>query len=540
MKKTAWLVVCAVAACALGLAGCGSGKGVVEPPGEPEMFVTASACAACHNDVKAADGTDLSFAALWAPSMHANAARDPYFLATVRAEVDHHPDLRAGTEETCGTCHLGMAVTTARADETSTLMLDAGFLDPAHALHDIGVDGVSCTLCHQIQGDGMGEPEHFSGGYVIDLVTDKPERPLYGPFEPQEAVVELKQSSPGFLLTQGMQVRSPEYCASCHTLYTQPVDAQGQALERSFPEQMPYLEWENSAFQGQQTCQDCHMPAVEGPVMLAIAGGGEPRGPVGQHTFVGANGYMMTLLAANADSLGVTATEASLQDGAQRSQDFLQQQTADLAVDVAQEGEALRVTVAVTNRAGHKFPTGYPSRRAWLHVSVADASGKVVFESGGVDASGRIAGNDNDQDAGKFEPHYERITEADQVQIYEAMIGNSDGEVTTELIRAASYLKDNRLLPDGFDKAGAAADIRVLGEAAEDEDFTSGGDRLIYEIALGGAKGPFQVTVQLLYQPIAYRWAENHRIEDSAEAEAFMEYIADTPLAPVVVAEVTR
>ena len=79
MKKTAWLVVGAVAACGLMLASCGSGQGVVEPPGEPEMFATASVCAACHNGVKAADGTDLSFAALWAPSMHANAARDPYF-----------------------------------------------------------------------------------------------------------------------------------------------------------------------------------------------------------------------------------------------------------------------------------------------------------------------------------------------------------------------------------------------------------------------------------------------------------------------------
>jgi hypothetical protein len=30
------------------------------------------------------------------------------------------------------------------------------------------LDGVSCTLCHQIEPDNLGEKAGFSGGYTID------------------------------------------------------------------------------------------------------------------------------------------------------------------------------------------------------------------------------------------------------------------------------------------------------------------------------------------------------------------------------------
>ena len=60
---------------------------------------------------------------------------------------------------------------------------------------------------------------------------------------------------------------------------------------------------------------------------------------------------------------------------------------------------------------------------------------------------GAILGNDNDSDPAQYEPHYAVLSQPDQVQIYEGIILNSDGQVTTTLLRAASYIKDNRLLP---------------------------------------------------------------------------------------------
>ena len=69
-------------------------------------------------------------------------------------------------------------------------------------------------------------------------------------------------------------------------------------------------------------------------------------------------------------------------------------------------------------------------------------------------------GVDADADRATFEPHYDLITSPDQVQVYEAIMGNNLNEVTYTLLRGADYLKDNRLLPQGFDKATAPSDVR--------------------------------------------------------------------------------
>ena len=109
-------------------------------------------------------------------------------------------------------------------------------------------------------------------------------------------------------------------------------------------------------------------------------------------------------------------------------------------------------------------------------MRVQDARDRVIFESGALDPSGAIAGNDNDEDAGRFEPHYQEITRADQVQIYEPIIGTPQGRPTTGLLQATQYLKDNRLLPRGFDKRSVPAEVGVYGDALDDPDFTAPGD----------------------------------------------------------------
>ena len=64
---------------------------------------------------------------------------------------------------------------------------------------------------------------------------------------------------------------------------------------------------------------------------------------------------------------------------------------------------------------------------------------------------GSISGNDNDADRSRFEPHYTEISEPGQVQIYEPIMADSQGKVTTGLLSAVRYVKDNRILPNGFD-----------------------------------------------------------------------------------------
>src|SRR6185369_16765288 len=107
------------------------------------------------------------------------------------------------------------------------------------------------------------------------------------------------------------------------------------------------------------------------------------------------------------------------------------------------------------------------------------------------------------------------------VQIYESIMVDGRGRVTTGLLSAVRYAKDNRLLPRGFDKASAAQDYAVQGDAQGDPDFLGGGDRVVYRARLpAGAAGPFRVEVALLYQPIAFRWAHNLEPYSSAREPA--------------------
>jgi len=112
----------------------------------------------------------------------------------------------------------------------------------------------------------------------------------------------------------------------------------------------------------------------------------------------------------------------------------------------------------------------------------------------------------------------------DEVQIYESVMAGADGRVTTGLLTALRFVKDNRLLPRGFDKRTADKDIAVHGDAESDPDFAGGGDRVHYLVSVGDAPGPFTVDAELWYQPIAYRWAMNLAPYDAPEPRRFIGY----------------
>jgi hypothetical protein len=147
-----------------------------------------------------------------------------------------------------------------------------------------------------------------------------------------------------------------------------------------------------------------------------------------------------------------------------------------------------------------------------------------VFESGALNSDGSIAGNDNDEDAAKFEPHYREIQSPEQVQIYETILGDKDEHVTTGLLSATHYLKDNRLLPRGFDKRNVPPEIAVRGDALEDPGFTDRGHKVRYSVDVANAVGPFEVDTELWYQPIGYRWANNLKRYDADEPHRFTSY----------------
>jgi hypothetical protein len=268
------------------------------------------------------------------------------------------------------------------------------------------------------------------------------------------------------------------------------------------------------------------MPAVRGsaPISRVL---GSPREGVARHEFVAANFMMQRVFSLHADELAATAPPADYAAAADRTISYLQSQAAKVTAEEPRLlNGRLQGEITVENLGGHKLPTAFPSRRAWLHISVRDAAHQMIFESGALNSDGSIRGNANDEDPARFEPHYRQISEPDQVQIYESILQGVDGSVTTGLLSAVRYVKDNRLLPHGFDKTTATVDIAVQGDALDDPAFADHGHRLRYSVAVGAAAGPFEVEVELLYQPIGYRWAKNLQPFDAHEIARFTRYFA--------------
>jgi hypothetical protein len=376
-------------------------------------------------------------------------------------------------------------------------------------------DGVSCSVCHQITPERLGTPESYNGNFVVAPPGADGLRPEYGPYDVENGQQRvMTTSTEGYRPTQSPHVRESQLCASCHTLLTKALGPGGQVIGQ-LPEQVPYQEWLHSEFKDRQSCQSCHMPEFGEDVPITRVFG-VPRAGARHHVFVGANFLMQRILNRYRGDLGVQALPQELTSAADRTVRFLETQAAQL--DISQprvSGGRLQADVTVRNIGGHKLPTAYPARRAWLHILVRDRDGNQVFESGRLNPDGSIVGNDNDVDRSKYEPHYAEITQPDQVQIYESILGGPNGDVTTGLLTAVGYLKDNRLLPRGFDKTTADEQVAVHGAALKDADFNGDGDRIRFAVPVNEADGPFRVTAELMYQPIGYRWANNLNAYDA-------------------------
>ena len=498
----------------------------------PHLFQTAEDCLACHNGLRTPAGEDVSIGTSWRASMMANSARDPYWQAAVRRETIDHPAAAAAIQDECSVCHMPMARTEAHARGREGRVFAHLPVAGGRGRDDrLAHDGVSCTICHQITGEKLGTPASFTGGFVVDAAPPlgKPRgvagaRPIFGPLEVESGLTAVMHSATDFRPAESAHVRQSELCATCHTLFTKALGPGGEVVGE-IPEQVPYLEWRHSAFPAEERgCQSCHMPRVEQEMRITSVLG-QPRTGLARHGFVGGNAFMLRMLNRFRVELAVASLPGELDEAIRQT--VLNLQTASAAVTVERAviaGERLDIDVAVRNLTGHKLPTGYPSRRAWLHVTIRDRSGRAVFESGAVAPAGSIAGNDNDSDPATFEPHYTEVREAGQVQIYESVMSDRAGVPTTGLLTGVRYVKDNRLTPRGFEKSSAQPDIAVVGGAAQDADFADGADRVRYSVDVAGADGPLLVEVELRFQSIGFRWAANLRQYDAAEPRRFVGY----------------
>jgi hypothetical protein len=109
-----------------------------------------------------------------------------------------------------------------------------------------------------------------------------------------------------------------------------------------------------------------------------------------------------------------------------------------------------------------------------------------------------------------YEPHYDKITDPSQVQIYETILQDTDDNMTYILLHALHYLKDNRLLPRGLDKndVNLPETINPHGNAVTDSDFVGGSDTVEYEIK-ELQPDTYTITATLHYQALSYGFAQD-------------------------------
>jgi hypothetical protein len=432
----------------------GTDPGVLLRPFDP-----VARCLACH----AVDGDPDSPGLAHAGGLHAGATRDPVFRAAwtlARQDV-----VEAGTF--CLRCHAPTAWLAGRATP-----------DDGSALTDDDLDGVTCAFCHRLEpgadrtGEDLPGPLVGNGGwYLLDEKTYVGPRPAA--FSPLDA----HRARQDAFLSESVA------CAGCHSLrnplmpFVDPQDPAGGLLGPFFPLIQTYEEWALSDWPARRIgCLDCHAPPV--PAHTATAGA-PVRGDVRHHAFAGGNATALALL----DAVDPDAAPAR---AAVRARSLALLRTA-ATVSIRGLGPTLApggpfgFVVRVTNRTGHKLPTGWPDgRRMFLEVTARLDDGPPFFVS----------------DASPADP---------QGRAYEIRLGRLDDGPSTSVLAADRIVVDTRIPPDGL---RPLPEQRPVGRDYADpapgaEERLRGFDDAPYRFEVpGDAVGRLRISARLLYTPV--------------------------------------
>jgi hypothetical protein len=495
------------------------------PVAQNNFFMTSGKCYGCHgpdlaNQVasKDEDGNDVNVADDWRATMMANSARDPFWRAKVSHEVAVNPAHQVALEDKCTSCHAPMG----RYDK---FLSGGGHYSMSEMASDpLALDGVSCLPCHMQSSDSLGKL--FSGELKFDTSGV-----LYGPYT--FACGAPMISFVGYEPLFGAHINDAGLCAGCHTLITETADINGVPTGDNFPEQATYHEWLNSAFNNETfpetgvTCQGCHLPRIDDAVVISANYLFlEPQSPFGLHHMTGANTFMLKMLKENILPLELTASPTHFDSTIARTNRMLQQNTLLLELDVMDRDlDTAFIDVKLINLAGHKFPSGYPSRRAFVELLVFNAADDTIFQSGRWNGEYEVVGHDED-----WEPHHNIIRDPGQVQIYEMVMADVNGNKTTVLERAKNALKDNRIAPLGFTTGHISYDTTLIaGVAASDLDFNrhangeegSGSDIVHYHVPMNAYAGLIRVEAKVWYQTAPPRWMEEMFSFSTPEIDLF-------------------
>jgi hypothetical protein len=562
---------------------------VAAAAGGPKGFVTSSQCLGCHsatNEIMSFAFVDpqrkpinMSPYTEWRASMMGLAGRDPIFHAQLESEKTLYPERREFFDNTCYRCHGVMGQRQLSTDRKQPFSHDIVYTLPDEPFGKYGAlarDGISCVVCHQMAQTDLGTPAVFTGQFKVDSHAA-----VNGPYD-QVATLPMKQAM-GMTPRYGEQIRKSALCGSCHTVILPVFDQKGRAVldktgkPKEFHEQMTYPEWLNSSYQNERapinqaqvrTCQDCHMPKkFLGQQLLFRAANIEDstypftdyraadkdltlrvRDQFSRHTLAGLNQFGVMMFQQFPGVLGIRTADymyaagvLGLQTSQDSSNDLAKNETAKIEVtSLHRDNQSLEANVQIENLAGHGFPSGVAFRRAFVTFEALDETGKVVWASGRANSIGAIVkGTTEDVLPTEFfydpatrkqvfQPHYQTITSEDQVQIYEELIADSQGKITTSFTGLNQPLKNNRLLPKGWRTEGPYAEFTAPhGDAEKDPDYSGsgpgarGGDSITYRLPLNDlTRKIVAVRVTLNYQAIPpYYLRDRFTIGKGAETQ---------------------
>ncbi len=332
-----------------------------------EEWVNSAACASCHSDM-----FDQ-----WADSLHRLMGdSNPYYKVV--------EDVAAATEgeefrKWCMGCHHPQGLLSGlTATSNDGHMFEQGGTSLFAALERGEPDldeGTGCLFCHRItrlERARSGTAEGNAGGNASFTVNVK-DRETYVFEQSKNEIlswlgnhaINAKPAAHAKSYSQDFYDQS-ELCSSCHNEFA---PGSGAVIVDT------YGEWERSPFNApddpsqHRSCIDCHMHADVQRIGENIPGistdGGRVKDNVVTHQFTGANYHLVGLRNPDLERMSIE----------------LLQTAAELETSLTQAGN-LKVRVKNTG-AGHALPTGVADfRQVWLDITLRDATGKVVLESG--------------------------------------------------------------------------------------------------------------------------------------------------------------
>ncbi len=454
--------------------------------------------------------------------------------STLHRRLTGKPKGAAFVQDLCFRCHGVMGQRQFHIDRGNapdTLFTRKMLDDPKSKYGALARDGVSCAVCHHMSDDKLQDPSTYTGLFNIGPADE-----LYGPYpsdtDPSGAktgdsvIPRPMENAIGVTPIFGTQVTQANLCASCHTIELPVYDADGNpVIEDGQPktdfEQTTFFEWLNSGFIT-VPCQQCHMPDsydgtaleyeianIEDSTFPRVPQTGpstrlpdseltmESRTPYYRHQLLGINLFVLEMFAQFRTALGLyqfdpnlpgTIAKVTLSQQAAVAGAVLQAQKSTATVTVQSAAIAnglLTADVQVDNLAGHNLPTGVSFRRAFLNLQVLDAAGNVLWASGNTNSDGIIVDNSGtplvteffSPTQQTFQPHFwtgNPITSDRQVEIYEELVTDPQGVLTTSFLSLDNRVKDNRIQPQGRSFNGPNADITAPVGTEDDPSYQRG------------------------------------------------------------------